>query len=1739
MKEEQERVYMRNFRCWATCALVVSGLCLSDEAANVSVFGFQIADYAKSQGISVTDAARRFHAAGVRGFDCLWSDRRIDDLIAGGLQPANFFGAPGFLSADGGVATGEAFIAAALKYKVPRVMMLTDEFSGTDDEADFAKILAGARRFVDKATAKGLVVTTEDFGYYKTHQNPCGHVAYIKRLLDGVPKLQFTVDSGNLYNLEGRDAILEIARFAQRRIRHVHLKDQVAEKKGPYVTLGTGAIPNREIMELMKDIGYSSWYTLECLVGDDLLEDAKRQIGVLKEWLALPTVELPGEATPSNGQGGTPLSSYPFPDRLSAFVWRNWFVVPHDTLAAVVGASVAEIETVGIEMGLPANPEILPEWKTKGFITVIRRNWHLLPYGQLMQLLDMTRKELRFHLIEDDFLWVKLGRVKPACEPLDYDAKEIAQTRGARRKLAAILKQEGADDFSEEARFSFIREISSLSPAVAGESTDTPTFDFRLIFSYFADYVDPLGDPEIGSYPEGLLQKLAADGVNAVWLHTVLNTLVVDPKYPEFGEGAERRLANLQKLVDRAAKYGVKVYLYMNEPRAQPEAFFARNAERQAMKGASDREGLLHTMCLSTPEGRRWLGDGLCQVFSRVKGLGGIFTITASENFTSCASHDRQALCPHCRGRSRAELIAEANRIMIEGMRRGDPAAEALVWNWAWPQPESAVVEKLPKDHVRLMSVSERLMPFERGGVKGVERDYAISVIGPGDVAKNLWKAADARGIPTVAKVQANCSWEIAAFPYLPLGDLVAEHALNLVRCGVDGVMLSWSHGCCPAPNLRIFRDIRKDDPDRFAVQRRLAASLYGAEAVEPVLAAWHAYGDGYREYPFDVHVIYDGPLQWGAANPLYPKATGWRATMVGLPYDDLAHWCGEIPYPVDVWCSQLKKVADGFARGNELFKEAIRSMTGERRAFAEKELRMFRAAELHFVSCVDQANFIRARDRGDEAEMRRFAEKELASAKALLPLVRSDSRIGYESSNHYFYTPQDVREKILTVRRLPVFEAVSPEEAFAHPPAEARPCVWWHWMGGQVTESGIVRDLDWFSRIGIFSATVFGMADSCTPWAKRIGNIPTGGLHPFDERWWKLFAFACREGKKRGIDIGLHNCPGYTSTGGPWIPSRLAMRELVFNVTNAAEQISTKPNARYPVYNEDDGRFELPDCPARQTDVVEVGVARGGIRVSHIPMGSFVQPADWGSFGLECDKMNPEAVDCHLDHVFGELKRHLGDDLPAAGLKHILLDSYEAGRPNWTPRMREEFAKRRGYDPLEFLPILGGFTNLYTATEVAKFSRDVERTVKDLYRDVLFRRMAERLHAEGLAFSCEPYEGPFESREVAVFVDRLMTEFWNRPIVTLYRPDHCAFNTFLGPNGRRHNIVEAEAFTGQPQNCEWTEMPENLKKGADAAFLQGVNRLVLHTNPLQPWDDEVKPGVTMGRWGTHFGRTQTWAETGKPWYDYLARCQALLQWGEPSDKRLSLPLEFGQLARTDGARTIYFLVAQKTGCSFDGFPRGKWFDPVTGSVGGMPSSFVKGQSGFFEPDEEAPFSDDTCDGQRTLVNFTPSLGDRSKSADPSVRYFSGTQTYRTTFDLPGKVRRVSLMAATFGQVLTVRVNGRPAGTIWCAPWTTDLPTAALCERGNVLEIDVTNSWRNRLIGDEQEPPDCEFAPAPYQGGQMLVRYPDWFSGGLAARPSKGRRCFVTWQYFDKDSELSPSGLIIPPTLSWTNAPRS
>jgi hypothetical protein len=766
------------------------------------------------------------------------------------------------------------------------------------------------------------------------------------------------------------------------------------------------------------------------------ISGSARKLLISVAWLAVVFLGSGGrvraeEAILPQGSAPAALASRHFPDRVHEFVWRNWNAVERSKLAKILGCSVDQVDAMAASMGLPPAAAIPPEMRTRGYISLIRRNWHLLPYEQLLELLEMTPERLAFALREDDFLWIKLGSLKPKCEPIRYRPPDEAARRRA-AEICRVVQTDFGDDIRRpgEPRFSFVRQLSAPLPSFAlpNPGDDSP-ISLRFVYSYLAVYGDPLLDPKLNPYPDGFLQRLSAVGVNGVWLHVVLRDLAPGgPSFPEFGVGCEQRLANLRGLVERAKKSGVGVYLYMNEPRAMPNAFFKNRA---AMGGV--RENDFTALCTSHPAVRQWMGDALAHVFREVPDLGGVYAITASENLTNCASHGAWQSCERCKKRSDADILAEVAATIEEGVHRGNPKAKVILSDWGWRGHGDAtdIIPRLPKS-VWLMSVSEWDKPITRGGVESKVGEYSISAVGPGPRATRHWAAASQAGLKTAAEIQFNNTCEIASVPYLPVMDLVAEHLVNLASTKLDGMLVGWTMGGHPSPNFQLAQRFnRRPAPNAAAALDALAQERFGAAGAPHARKAWTLASDAFREYPFYISVIYTSPVQWGPANAMYPSKTGYHATMWGLPYDDLDGWRG--PYPREVFAGQFEKVAQGWQPGLAELAVAVEKTPSDRRAEAQTDLRFARAAAIHFQSVANQAYYVIARDalakspstlpaearRRLQADMKRRLESEIDLAKQLFSLVREDSRIGFEPSCQYFYLPLDLVEKVVNCRWL------------------------------------------------------------------------------------------------------------------------------------------------------------------------------------------------------------------------------------------------------------------------------------------------------------------------------------------------------------------------------------------------------------------------------------------------------------------------------------------------------------------------------------------------------------------------------------------------------------------------------------------------------------------------------------------------------------------------------------------------
>ncbi len=275
---------------------------------------------------------------------------------------------------------------------------------------------------------------------------------------------------------------------------------------------------------------------------------------------------------------------------------------------------------------------------------------------------------------------------------------------------------------------------------------------------------------------------------------------------------------------------------------------------------------------------------------------------------------------------------------------------------------------------------------------------------------------------------------------------------------------------------------------------------------------------------------------------------------------------------------------------------------------------------------------------------------------------------------------------------------------------------------------------------------------------------------------------------------------------------------------------------------------------------------------------GAATRPAPLPGVGMECDKFDASALHAHFSEFLGKLFETIGprDTNLFGGLKMLHMDSWEMGAQNWSARFREEFKSRRKYDPLPFYPVYAGF--IVESREVSeRFLWDLRLTSQELILENHAHAIKTYAHQRGLGLSIEPYDmNPTADLELASIADMPMCEFWSQGYGF-----KTAFSLMEGSSAAHllgQAVVPAESFTAH--NDGWRQHPGTMKNQTDWALASGVNRLVYHTFQHQCLDDALRPGMTMGPYGVHWDRNQTWWPMVDAYHQYVARCQFLLQQG-------------------------------------------------------------------------------------------------------------------------------------------------------------------------------------------------------------------------------------------------------------------
>ncbi|NPV46394.1 MAG: hypothetical protein HPY69_05530 [Armatimonadetes bacterium] len=502
----------------------------------------------------------------------------------------------------------------------------------------------------------------------------------------------------------------------------------------------------------------------------------------------------------------------------------------------------------------------------------------------------------------------------------------------------------------------------------------------------------------------------------------------------------------------------------------------------------------------------------------------------------------------------------------------------------------------------------------------------------------------------------------------------------------------------------------------------------------------------------------------------------------------------------------------------------------------------------------------------------------------------------------------------LLTARSLAADDLAS---NFARPPDSARPWVYWFWLNGNITREGITADLEAMQRVGIGGVLIMEV-DQGTP----LGPVAFAG-----PEWRELFRHVVREADRLGLQVNMNDDAGWNGSGGPWITPDKAMQKLTWSEVQVAgpirfEGVLPQPPTVADHYREvavlafpTPGDYRIPDIagkaafvrhdvhppgsypelPAEQTiprdRIVDLTVRLGTdghlvwdvpagnwtiLRLGHTCTGMVNAPAPESGRGLECDKLSPEGAEAAFEGFIARLADDVG---PLAGTTFVSthIDSWENGSQNWTPRFREEFLARRGYDLLPYLPVITG--RVVESLEVSeRFLYDFRQTVSDLLLDNYAGHMRELAQRRGLRLSIEAYgDTTVDDLAYAGRADEPMGEFWSWPPFSAG-----GTLTQMASAARVYGkpIIGAEAFTANNDE-KWLGHPGSIKAMGDWALCLGINRFVFHRYALQPWADR-RPGMSMGPWGLHYERTQTWWEESGAWHQYLARCQYLLRQGLP-----------------------------------------------------------------------------------------------------------------------------------------------------------------------------------------------------------------------------------------------------------------
>ncbi len=546
-------------------------------------------------------------------------------------------------------------------------------------------------------------------------------------------------------------------------------------------------------------------------------------------------------------------------------------------------------------------------------------------------------------------------------------------------------------------------------------------------------------------YNDQSLAKIAKSGFNGIWIHGLLHHIVSESIFPELGTNAAIHQEKLNKLIHRAGKHNIKVYIYMQPPRALPisNTTFWKNhsdvaGQVETIAGDDNSESFqVQSMCTSTSKVQNYLKNATVKLGEALPLLGGIILITASEYPAHCFSRRGRVLgslgeienlavdCPRCAKRRSEDIVAEVINLVHDGIRSVSDSIEIIAWNWSWSfyvdAPCEEIISQLPKDVILMVG-------FERGGKKDIlghkdaEIDeYSISYAGPSEQFKESLKLADKHGLRCFAKLQFGTTHELATVPNLPLIGNLFKKAVYLKENKLSGFMGCWNFGNMITANTAAFNwFLSSESPtEQNHALSQFAINYFGECDNAKITAAWDAFADAMNNYPFCIPYLYAGPTNYALSfishpAPLNGKTCG-RSWLIDERGDDLSAAIADF---------SLEEIIMGFGLLVEKWNKAVAllklGLNNVNSLHAAEEIANAEVCAGVFRSTWNLFRIYKLRitwNNKKVPEYNKITKDELQNIKRVLPYLEQDKRFGYHSEAHaYMFNAEMIKNKISVI---------------------------------------------------------------------------------------------------------------------------------------------------------------------------------------------------------------------------------------------------------------------------------------------------------------------------------------------------------------------------------------------------------------------------------------------------------------------------------------------------------------------------------------------------------------------------------------------------------------------------------------------------------------------------------------------------------------------------------------------------